>query len=626
MKTRKQIKTALLALAVAGGLTLLAGLGALGRADLAVSDMLYQQRESSDGQIVLVGIDQRALEEIGPYNQWSRDIFAQALDYLNQSEDCKPAVICLDVLFAGETDPAADARLAESAGRYGNVVAACAAEFGSALVERGDGDYDLNTFSIAAFDQPYQALAEAAGQGHINAMQDGDGILRHHMLRLSLPDGTQVPSLALEAAERYSQARGLGPVRLPPASARGFWYLPFCGVPGDFNQSISVASLLNGEIAPDYFAEKIVLIGPYASGLQDSYMTAIDHAQPMYGVEFQANAIQALLWGSYRREVGNHIQLVLLFTVLLAALAGFWRRTVKWATALWALLCGGWVLLCLGLSSGGWLLHVLWVPAGVTVLYAGCLAFNYIQAALERRKVTGAFKRYVAPEIVNKLLEDDCALALGGVSAKIAVLFVDIRGFTAMSEELEPEQIVGILNRYLTFIAQCILKNGGTLDKFVGDEAMAFWGAPLEHEDCAMAAARAAMDMVEGAQELSEVLMKEFGRTVTYGVGIHLGQAVVGNVGCPQRMDYTAIGDTVNTAARLQGKAPGGTIYISRAMADALGDRVRATPLPEPLELKGKAGGFEALTLDEITSCAAPPDTAGRCGQSCTPRPESFGR
>lgn len=607
MERRKKIKTVLLAAAIAGGLTLLAGLGVLNRADLALSDALYQRPEASDGQIILVGIDQRALEEIGPYSQWGREVFARAVDYLNASKDCQPAVICLDVLFAGQTAPAADARLAQAAGRYDNVVTACAAEFGSTLVADGRGDYSLDTFAVSAFDRPYPALAESTDQGHINAMQDRDGILRHHLLWLNLSNGARTPSLALTAVEKYRQSRGEPPIQLPPVSPRGFWYLPYCGRPGAFDQSISVASLLNGEISPEFFAGKIVLIGPYASGLQDSYMTSIDHARPMYGVEFQANAIQALLWGSYRQEVGNSAQLALLFGLLLAALAGFWRRSVRWSTTLWVLLCAGWVLLCLGAASRGWLLHVLWVPAGVTVLYAGCLAFNYLQAALERRKVTSTFKRYVAPEIVNKLLEDESALALGGQSAKIAVLFVDIRGFTSMSEELEPEQVVGILNRYLTFIAQCILKNGGTLDKFVGDEAMAFWGAPLKQADCAMGAARAAMDMVEGAVRLSEELNREFGRSVAYGIGIHLGKAVVGNIGCPQRMDYTAIGDTVNTAARLQGSAPGGTIYISRAVADALEGRIRAVPLPEPLALKGKQEGFDALILEEILEKASPP-------------------
>ena len=127
-------------LAVAGGLTLLAGLGALDRPDRAASDALYQQTDAFDGDIVVVGIDQRVLEEIGPYDQWGRDVMAQVLEALNQSEDCRPAVIGLDVLYAGETDAAQDAWLAEAAGEYGNVVAACAAGFGSELIPDGAGD------------------------------------------------------------------------------------------------------------------------------------------------------------------------------------------------------------------------------------------------------------------------------------------------------------------------------------------------------------------------------------------------------------------------------------------------------------------------------------------------------
>ena len=156
----------LLSAAAAGALVLLAGLGVLDRADLAASDAWYQARESADGDIVLVGIDQRALEEIGPYSQWSREVFARALDWLNQSEDCRPAVIGLDVLFAGQSDPDADARLARAAGRYGNVVTACAAEFGSALVGRGDGDYDLDTFSVVAR-SPWTFRRSAGGDSGI---------------------------------------------------------------------------------------------------------------------------------------------------------------------------------------------------------------------------------------------------------------------------------------------------------------------------------------------------------------------------------------------------------------------------------------------------------------------------
>lgn len=601
MRRLGTLKSFGLALLAAGALTLLAALGALDTLDHTASDALYQSRIASDGEIVLIGIDDRAIDELGPYGQWGRDIFAMTLEALNQSEDCRPAAIGIDVLYTGESTQDLDAWLAEAAGQYGNVVTACAAQFGAAAAENGMGGYYLNDFSILTFEEPYAALRDVTTQGHINAMLDADGILRHHMLKLRLPDGTEVPSMALALAQMYHDYCGLGPVALPPTDARNFWYVPFCGEPGDFDESISVVDLLSGEISADYFAGKIVFIGPYTIGLQDNYITSIDHAQQMYGVEFQANAVQALLWGEYKQEAGDGLQLAVLFGLLLLGLLGFRRQRVWVAVALWVALCGGWALLCVGMYRTGWILHVLWVPVGVTVLFVGSLAVHYIQAAAERRKVTNTFKRYVAPEIVNEILKEGAeALELGGKLTTIAVLFVDVRGFTTMSEMLAPPQVVEILNRYLTLISDCILKNGGTLDKFVGDAAMAFWGAPLPQEDYVMRAVQAAADMVSGSQALSEELMARFGRTVSFGIGVHVGEAVVGNIGSPQRMDYTAIGDTVNTSARLEANAPGGTIYISRAVADALEGRIRTTSLGDAIKLKGKKDGFEILTMDEI--------------------------
>lgn len=139
---------------IAAILTLIAASGLFRAVDLAASDAFYQSRSASDGKIVLVGIDQKALEEIGPYNQWGRDIIAMVLEALNESEDCRPAAIAVDVLYSGETNAKADAWLAEAAGKYGNVITACAAEFGSALIEDRAGDYYLDTFSITAFEEP----------------------------------------------------------------------------------------------------------------------------------------------------------------------------------------------------------------------------------------------------------------------------------------------------------------------------------------------------------------------------------------------------------------------------------------------------------------------------------------
>lgn len=590
-----------LIMALAAGLvTALMASGVLDYADLAVSDRFYQSRSASDGEIVLVGIDQKALEDIGPYSQWGREVMAAALAALNESEACRPAVIAMDVLYSGETDGAGDAHLAEEAGRYGNVVAACAAVFGSSLAEAETGEYYLDNFSVIAFDAPYEALGEAAEQGHINAMLDRDGILRHHLLEIGLEDGRRVPSLALKTAEMYREYHGMEQGALPPADARGFWYLPFCGVPGDM-EAISLSDVLSGKVPADYFAGKIVLIGPYAAGLQDSYLTAADHAAPMYGMEFQANAIQALLWEDYRREVPDGIQLTALFFLLLLALAGFWKRKVRLSTGLWLLLCAGAAGFCRLMYDRGLVLHLLWIPLGVTVLYVGCIAFNYMQASLEKRRITNTFERYVAPEIVREILREGTGgLELGGKLTRIAVLFVDVRGFTPMSERLNPTQVVEILNCYLSLISDCILKNGGTLDKFVGDAAMAFWGAPLPQEDYVMHALKAAADMAEGSRALSQELLKRYGRTVSFGIGVHVGEAVVGNIGSAKRMDYTAIGDTVNTAARLEANAPAGTIYISRAVADEAGERIKTTSLGDTVKLKGKKEGFEVLCLEEI--------------------------
>lgn len=637
MDGKRRMRTAFLGLAVAGGLTALAWAGFLERADLAASDALYQHVRTPDDDILLMGIDQRALEAIGPYEQWGRDVIARALETLEQSEDERPAVIGIDVIFSGETDEETDQWLAKIAGRYDNVVTASLVKFGDRLEEDGDGGYRLADSPVTGVDMPYDALREATEQGHVNAVLDADGVLRHHLLSITLPNGEEMPSLALAVARRYREIQGGEPLKLPPTRPNGLWYLPFCDRAGGFDTSTSLADLVSEEVLTagttegskktdgkaaveegaagveggtetvpiearrKNWAGKIVLIGPYEAGLRDSYTTAIDHKAPMFGIEYQANAIQAMLWGDYKKEVNDHLQLFLLFAVMLLCLAGYWRRPVRSSTVLWIFVSGGYLLLCRLLYHFGWVLHVLWIPVGATVLYAGCLALNYIQAAMERRHVTNTFKRYVAPEIVNELLKEGTdALELGGKLTRIAVLFVDVRGFTPMSELLKPTEVVEILNQYLTLISRCILKNSGTLDKFVGDAAMAFWGAPLPQEDYVMKAVQAAVDMAKGSESLSRALMEQYGRTVSFGIGVHVGDAVVGNVGSPERMDYTAIGDTVNTAARLEANAPAGTIYISRAVADALEGRIRTTSLGGSVKLKGKKEGFEVLRMEEI--------------------------
>ena len=195
---------------------------------------------------------------------------------------------------------------------------------------------------------------------------------------------------------------------------------------------------------------------------------------------------------------------------------------------------------------------------------------------------------------------DPKSLDVGGKLTNIAVLFVDIRGFTSMSEQLPPATVVEILNRYLTLTTECIRRHHGTLDKFVGDCTMAFWNAPLEQDRPVHRACRAALDMIEGSKRLQDELRAEYGREINFGVGVHWGSAVVGNIGTEFRMDYTAIGDTVNTAARLEANAAGGTVLISRAVADMLGADADVTSLGNSIKLKGKSADFEILKLNSL--------------------------
>ena len=570
--------------------------------DAFLADALYQKPSIQQEDIVLINIDQRSLDELGPFGSWGRALMGDVISMLNQDPEQAPAVIALDVLYVGESDdPDGDAYLAEMCADSCPVVVACAATFGSELVEQDDGNFYMDDSAITAFDEPYESLKEVTWQGHINSMFDSDGILRHGIWQLDLPEGGAVPSFHRQIYERYCEQTGKEASTIPVTDENQRYYVPFQGRPGAYSDGYGVIDLLNGEIDPSYYAGKIVMIGPYAAGMQDDFITAIDHAGKMYGVEYQANMIQALLNGQTKREVQRSLQAGIVFFVSVLWTFLFYQRKLLVSIAGWLGTVLGYVGICWILYERGIVVSPLYIPLAVTVLFLCSIVSGYLRTAFEKRKVTATFQRYVAPEIVQELLKEGTdAAALGGKLYDIAVLFVDIRGFTTMSEILEPTEVVQILNRYLELTSRCIFNNNGTLDKFVGDCTMAFWGAPLPQEDSIYKAVKTAFDMIEQSKELQKELEEKFGRTVSFGVGVHYGPAVVGNIGASNRMDYTAIGDTVNTAARLEANAPGGCVYVSRAVANALEGRVRFTSLGDSIKLKGKAAGFEVLRVEEL--------------------------
>lgn len=251
----------------------------------------------------------------------------------------------------------------------------------------------------------------------------------------------------------------------------------------------------------------------------------------------------------------------------------------------------------------GWEVSLLTFPIVLIVIYLTELISSYLEERLRRNRMVSAFKKYVAPQVVDELVKQDkFEITLGGENRDVAVLFVDIRGFTSMSEALSPEQVVDILNEYLTLTTSAIFDHGGTLDKFIGDATMGIFNAPFDLDDYLYKAILTALDIVNGTKELNDRLLDRFGKTVQFGVGVHCGPAVVGNVGCGFRMDYTAIGDTVNTASRLEGSAAGGQVLISTDVYERLKDRIQANKIGN-LRLKGKEN---ELTVYEVTGVYNP--------------------
>ena len=578
-------------------ITLIAWSGILRYPDRWLQDIFFQTPTSDivSDDIVIIGIDDKALKELGPYDSWDRTIMASALNVLSSDPAHRPSVVAIDIPYDEETDPASDKALTDAARKL-TTVTANRISYGSKV----QGDKSVIDRSLVEFKEPYESLKEYTIQGHTNATLDTDGVMRHSLLYVEPGNNVREYSFAFETASMYLKKQGHMPT-YPSTNSDGQFYVSYYGRSGDYYDNVSIIDLINGEVPPEYYAGKIVLIGPYATGLQDAFYTPIDRTSLTYGVEIQANFVQCFLEGEYKTEVSDAP--LLICTFIISALVCFLYLKAKFPIAV---ICAIVLVLtsmdlAIFIYDKGYVTHPMWTLNQYIPTFITAASVRSYRTSVERKSVVNTFQRYVAPNVVGEILKEGTGqLALGGKLTDIAVLFVDIRGFTSMSENMEPQEVVTILNRYLTMASDCITANEGTLDKFIGDAAMAFWGAPVPQEDSVYLAAKAAVAIVEGSKKISEDLKKELDMDLNVGVGIHYGPAVVGNMGSVQRMDYTAIGDTVNTASRLESNAPKGTIYISRIVADKLEGRATFTSLGDSVKLKGKSEGFEVLTLDSL--------------------------
>lgn len=560
----------------------------LGAVDKSVEDILYHNAGDVNPKIKIIKIDDSTMNKYGDIYEWNRDIYANLLDILCVSEEIRPAVIGFDVLFSSEKLKDSDQQFADACKKYGNVVLGFSYVFESAILTDENGDLYNNTMAIKEKVVPIDVLREVTNMGFVNALMDSkDSKLRSAFMYFEEEDETIIKSFSSLIYEKYMEHLGRKCEYPTDDSIMTFKY---SGEPGDF-ENVSMCDVLEGNVPAEAFDDCIVLVGAYAAGMQDAYFVPVSRSEQMYGVEVHANIIQAIMDKEKLERVPLWVDTLIAMVMAVILVLIYDKISVIKIVLISICIIVVKLLIGLLLFNAGYTWNNLVVPVMVVLLTIYYIGFQYYKARATRLSIEKAFSKYVAPQVVKEIAKDGTfELKLGGENRDVAVLFVDIRGFTPLSESLEPEQVVDILNEYLELTTNSIFRHDGTLDKFIGDATMAVFNSPFDIEDYVYKAILAAWDIVQGGNKIEEQFVKKYGKHVGFGVGVNCGPAVVGNIGCEFRMDYTAISDTVNTAARLEANAPKGTVYISDVVYERVKDRITVEEVGE-IPLKGKSKG-----------------------------------
>lgn len=530
-----------------------------------------RDRPASD-DVVIIDIDQLSLEKMNEYAgswPWPRSVHGELVDHIARQ---KPRVIVFDILF-NELDvfrPEQDAMLADAVARQNNVYLAMTLNDNGvgAPADRLPAAVGARSLPGARPDARVPIMLplvllphpEAMRGGLINFNADSDKTGRHFDLYRDR-NGWRFPSMPARLAADLGWPRPDGSEAM--LNWRSGWtHIPYVDLYLDSQRQ-------NPKRPANELTGKIVIIGTAAPGLQDLRPTPLGASYP--GVEVLATGIDNLRAGDWLVETPRG-QLAPLAIGLIAAIAfAFARRwnatTIGYALAAVTLVALGVAWLLLGQGRFVPVVAALTWSWGFYITAGGAA---YLQERARQERTFGMFKRFLDPNIVAQLVESgEVDHQANAVSREITVLFSDIRGFTSLSETSSPEAVVELLNRYFTAQVEVIFRHGGTLDKFIGDAIMAFWGAPIANPDHASAAVAAAIDMSKALEELRGDL-GELGAGLDIGIGLHSGMAVVGFIGSPDRLDYTVIGDTVNLASRIEGLTKGvARVLVSEATRTA---------------------------------------------------------
>lgn len=542
--------------------------------------------EKSVLPITIVGVDEVSFTQIGQQWPWPRDLHARLVERLAAEG---AAVIAFDMIFAEETSPAKDGEFARAINSAHNVVLSADHAYRETAMLR----------QWIRVDPLPMFLAAGAVSGLTSAVIDGDAVVRR------FPDAEDIfwrrviqvlqrerPELDLAGnIPGGAMIRHLGPTHTFP-------YVPYYQV------------LAGGDaIPPGFFQDQIVLIGrdvraspEVGSAQSDLFATPfLGRSQLLTpGVELQATLIENALTGRALAPLGSFWATAVLFICALLTLPALWRWHPVWSGVWIAAL----VVATVGLSYWLFVDRSQWLPVMATLLtlslmYVGMGMLSYFVERHRAGQIKGTFSKYVAKDVVEQMVANPDLVRLGGERRELTLLFCDLAGFTSMSEKLPPEAVARVINLYLTEMTRLIIASGGTVDKFIGDAVMAFWGAPLDDPHHASHGIETAIAMQRAMDRLQPQFAEMGAGVVALRIGLHTGPAIVGNMGSEERFDYTALGDTVNLAARLEGvnKAYGTHILLSTATADASTKPCGLRPV-DRVRVKGKA-----LPVDIFTPC-----------------------
>jgi adenylate cyclase len=523
--------------------------------------------------VVVVAIDESTFSGFRNRLQWPfpRRYHARVIDRIAAGH---PKAIAIDIQFTEPTDVTDDNKLIESVARARHVVLAATAV---------DAQGNTNVFGGSSVVRQIGAHANSA-----LLATDPDGVIRHVANSV---DGLTTFGVATAAVA--------GGKPVPPARDGSHW-IDFAGPPGTV-KTYSYSDVYFGKVPPSAFRDKIVVIGPSAPSLQDIHATSAAGGQQMSGAEVQANVIETALHGFPLRSAPSWLNILLI--VLLGMLPVLSIRLRAVYTPVIVAVAGTLFAVAAQVAFNHGEVIVFAYPLLALALSAvGSLVVWYVLEAFERALTRDVFARFVPETVVDQVLKRTGGeLRLGGEKVFGTVMFTDLRGFTTFSESREADQVIDLLNRYLSSMSDAVLAHGGTLVTYTGDGMMAVFGAPLPQADHADRALASAREMLEVRLPAFNKWLHEQGYDYRFkmGVGLNSGDFMSGNVGSERRLEYTAIGDTINTASRIEGMTKGTpyALYLAGSTRESLTDPPVDLVYIDELAVRGRAHAIAIWSL-----------------------------